>query len=106
MRTLIGLHFVLLPAIAAAQPHRKAVAEPAPLPVEERPTVTIAGGASRGVADGLGAMPAMRAEVWLPAGLTVAITASSKDATMFRETATAALVGYRVAVVRGGVAAW
>ncbi|MGE5181840.1 MAG: caspase family protein [Acidobacteriota bacterium] len=83
------------------------VAEAAPLAPAPRPEMLVAGGASAGVAGGVGAMPAMRAEVALPGGLGLAVTASSKrDGDGFRETSTAALVGYRLGLARGGWAAW
>jgi len=70
------------------------------------PSLFVAGGVAAGVADGLGPMPAVRAEVWLPWHLTVALTADTREAATFRESSTAVLVGTRASIVRGGVEAW
>ena len=46
-------------------------------------------------------MPSMRAEVWLPARVTVAVTADTRNTGSFRESATALFVGYRGGLERG-----
>lgn len=74
--------------------------------VAPAPRLVIAGGVGAGVADGLGVMPSLRAEVWLPARVTVAITADTRDSGSFRESATALLVGYRSGLERGPLSAW
>ena len=82
------------------------VAQAAPIAHEPRAHVLVAGGASASVDSAVGAMPAMRAEVALPRGLAFGLIASSKETGGVRETSTAALVGYRLALARGGWSTW
>jgi hypothetical protein len=89
---------------AEALPTRKK--GPDDLVVDRAPEVVIGGGIATGVADALGPMAGMRAELWLPANITVALLASTKQAESFRETSTALLVGYRRGVERGPLSAW
>lgn len=74
--------------------------------VARAPQLVVAGGVTTGVADGLGPVPAMRAELWLPSHLTIAITGDTRQASSFRESSTALAVGYRASLERGPFEAW
>ncbi|HZJ62528.1 MAG TPA: caspase family protein [Kofleriaceae bacterium] len=90
-----------LSAVPVAVTSRKGAAADAPSPL-----VVIAGGAGGGVANHLGVVPRVRIELVLPAGLSLALDASSRAGSRFRESSASMLAGYRRSVVRDAWSAW
>jgi hypothetical protein len=69
-------------------------------------SLAVAFGGHTGIADHLGMVPAVRAELASPAGLSLAVDVGSRSGAGFRETSMLLLAGYRRDIVRGAWSAW
>jgi len=111
-KTMTGQVAVMLGETRSVRSDELAVTETIPtigkgsLEPPARPSLFVAGGGERGVANDLGVMPGLRIEVTAPSKLSLALTTGSRYHAGFRETSSLLLVGYRRGVERGGYAAW
>jgi hypothetical protein len=69
-------------------------------------SLAVALGGRSGIADHLGVVPAVRAELATQAGPSLTLDVASRAGTSFRETSILLLAGYRRGIVRGAWSAW